>query len=104
MADGVEAFETNLGVYDQEYAQAAKKVGLPKEGVFILSTYADMLKNGSIEPSEIVTPREMLFRLADDVEENGIKGNEREAFANKLRYLANFIVERPVPGFDEEDS
>lgn len=99
MSKKVEGFEVDFGIYNTDYDEAAEKVGISSEGVFLLTTYADLLRNGDIDTSEIVTARESLNRLADSIERDGFP-DDKDGFANTLRYLANFTVDRPIPPLD----
>lgn len=91
----IEQHAVEFGGFAKDYAEAAEKIGISKEGVFLLTAYADLKRDGKIDEDEI-TAQEMLLNVADWVEEGVPEANKQEV-AELLRYLAQFTLQRPVP-------
>ena len=97
MTQQIETHAVEFGQFGKDYAEAAEKIGISEAGVFILTTYQDLVRNGDIDEPVIRTAREQLLELADDIEENGVSGERRQQVAELVRYLSQFALERPVP-------
>jgi hypothetical protein len=97
MSGAIETHAVEFGQFGKDYQEAAEKLGIPQAGVFILASFEDMIKTGDIDVPEMKTAQELLLDLADKIEHEGIKPEERTEVAQRLRYLAQFILMRPVP-------
>ena len=99
MTKQIERYAVSFGPYATHYVDAAEAVGIAQAGVFILSAYDDLIKSGEIDES-VVSAREQLLAIADDIEENGVQEDRRHEIAEILRYLSQFSLDRAVPPFD----
>ncbi len=97
MTQQIETHAIEFGQFSKDYAEAAKKIGISKAGVFILTAFQDLMRSGDIDEPVIRTAREQLLAVADDIEENGVMGDRRFQVAELVRYLSQFTLERPVP-------
>ncbi|CDN96500.1 hypothetical protein [Agrobacterium tumefaciens] len=97
MTQRIETHAVEFGQFGKDYADAAERLGISQAGAFILATYKDMKNSGDIDEPVVRTAREQLLALADDIEENGVKGDRRQQVAELVRYLSQFALERPVP-------
>ena len=97
MTQSIETHAVEFGQFGKDYAEAAEKIGISEAGIFILTTFQDLMKSGDIDEPVIRTAREQLLELADDIEENGASGDRRQQVAELIRYLSQFALERPVP-------
>ena len=98
----VDQFEVNFGEHASAYEEAAHQAGICKEGVFVLATYQDMLNSRELTlANDPVTARELVLRLAEQIETEGIPKGREQATAELLRYYAQFTVDRPIPEPDE---
>lgn len=99
MTKHIEKYAVNFGPYATHYVDAVETVGISQAGVFILSACDDLIKSGEMD-EPVVSPREQLLAIADDIEENGVPQDRRHDLAEVLRYLSQFSLERAVPSFD----
>jgi hypothetical protein len=93
----IESHAVEFGMNGEDYAEAAQRMGISQAGVFILATYQDLVKSGDIDEPVVRTAREQLLALADDIEENGVAADRRQAVSEMIRYLSQFALGRPVP-------
>jgi len=99
MTKQIEKYAVNFGPYATHYVDAAETVGISQAGVFILSACDDLIKRGEID-EPVVSAREQLLAIANDIEANGVREDRRHELAEILRYLSQFSLERAVPSFD----
>jgi hypothetical protein len=85
-----------LGTYAKDYADAAHRIGISEQGVFLLTAYQGLVASGDIDEPQ-VTARDQLLRLADRIETAGASPSEHQQIAETIRYLSQFALERPVP-------
>jgi len=97
MSGEIETHAVEFGQFGKDYEQAAEQVGISQSGVFVLATYADLVKTGQIDEPVQKTAQEQLLEIADKIESEGVKTEEKNEVAERLRYLSQFIVMRPVP-------
>lgn len=97
MSGAIETHAVEFGQFSKDYQNAAEKLGIPQSGVFILASFEDLIKTGDIDVPEMKTAQELLLDLADKIENEGVKQEERTEVAERLRYLSQFILMRPVP-------
>ena len=97
MTQSIETHAVEFGQFGKDYAEAAEKIGISEAGIFILTTFQDLMRSGDIDEPVIRTAREQLLAVADDIEENGVSGDRRFQVAELVRYLSQFALERPVP-------
>jgi len=97
MTQSIETHAVEFGQFGKDYAEAAEKIGISEAGIFILTTFQDLMNSGDIDEPVIRTAREQLMAVADDIEENGVSGDRRRAISELIRYLSQFALERPVP-------
>ncbi len=93
----IETFAVQFGNRGADIAEAAERIGISRQGAFILATYQGMLRDGDIDEDQSKTAREMLLELADKISDQGVSASERQDVAELVRYLAQFTLERPVP-------
>lgn len=97
MTQSIETHAVEFGQFGKDYAEAAEKIGISEAGIFILTTFQDLMRSGDIDEPMIRTAREQLLAVADDIEENGVSGDRRFQVAELVRYLSQFALEHPVP-------
>ena len=97
MTQSIETHAVEFGQFGKDYAEAAGKIGISEAGIFILTTFQDLMRSGGIDEPVIRTAREQLLAVADDIEENGVSGDRSFQVAELVRYLSQFALERPVP-------
>ncbi|MCZ8158297.1 MAG: hypothetical protein O9256_00130 [Rhizobiaceae bacterium] len=93
----IESYAVEFGNRQKDIAEAAERIGISKQGAFILAAYQGMLRDGDIDDDHAKTAREMLLGLADKISDQGVSASERQEVAELVRYLAQFTLERPVP-------
>ncbi|MCJ8237815.1 hypothetical protein [Peteryoungia algae] len=93
----IETFAVEFGNRQQDIAKAAERIGISRQGAFILATYQGMIRDGDIDEENAKTAREMLLELADKISDQGVSASERQEVAELVRYLSQFALERPVP-------
>lgn len=94
----VETHAVEFGEFGKDYEEAAEKIGISKQGVFILAAFADLVKSGDIDEAPIKTASEQLLEIADEIERDGdAAADNHDSIVERLRYLAQFTLERPVP-------
>lgn len=93
----IDSYAVQFGNNRQDIAEAAERIGISKQGAFILAAYQGMLRDGDIDDDQSKTARELLLELADRISDQGVSAAERKEVAELVRYLAQFALERPVP-------
>jgi len=93
----IDSFAVQFGHTRQDIAEAAERIGISKQGAFILAAYQGMIRDGDIDDDQSKTAREMLLELADRISDQGVSAAERQEVAELVRYLSQFALERPVP-------
>lgn len=93
----IETFAVEFGNRSADIAEAAERIGISRQGAFVLAAYQGMIRDGDIDDDQAKTAREMLLELADKISDEGVSASERHQVAELVRYLSQFALERPVP-------
>lgn len=93
----IETFAVQFGKRGADIAEAAERIGISRQGAFILAAYQGMVRDGDIDDNQAKTARELLLELADRISDQGVSASERHDVAELVRYLSQFALERPVP-------
>lgn len=93
----IDSYAVEFGNRQQDIAEAAERIGISRQGAFVLATYQGMIRDGDIDEENAKTAREMLLELADKISDQGVSVSERQETAELVRYIAQFTLERRVP-------
>ena len=75
----------------------AAEMGLPEEGVLMMSLLEASIRNGTVADEGLMSAQEHIGAMADKIEANGVAEDELGDLVAKLRILSLYATTQVVP-------